>query len=112
MTSPGDGRPWTAGPDWLSLRVRLTPHAGRDSLDAVIALADGTLVLGARVRALPQDGEANAALIALLSRALKIPRSAIRLVGGATSRIKDLRVEAAPEQIVRAIERLSAVPPG
>jgi len=42
--------------------VRLTPKGGRDSIDGVDTLADGTAVLKARVRAAPSEGEANAAL--------------------------------------------------
>jgi uncharacterized protein (TIGR00251 family) len=40
----------------------------------------------------PVDGEANAAVIALLAKALGIARSAVEVVGGATSRRKTLRI--------------------
>ena len=55
--------PWTVTVDGLLLTVRLTPKGGREALDGIETLADGRAVLKARVRALPEDGEANAALI-------------------------------------------------
>ena len=56
-------------------------------------LADGQTVLKARVRAVPEDGKANDALIALVAKSLKIPASRARLTSGATSRHKVLALE-------------------
>ncbi|MCA3601964.1 MAG: DUF167 domain-containing protein, partial [Methylobacterium sp.] len=44
------------------LLVRLTPRGGRDALDGRQALSDGRMVPAARVRAILQNGAANAAL--------------------------------------------------
>lgn len=46
-----------------------------------------------RVTAIAQDGEANAAVIALLAAALDVPKRAITLVRGATARHKVLAIE-------------------
>ena len=54
--------------------------------------ASGRLVLRARVSAAPTDGEANAALVSLLARALGRPRRDIRLVAGAASRLKQVEI--------------------
>ncbi|KPF71179.1 hypothetical protein IP69_07765 [Bosea sp. AAP35] len=80
--------PWSLGPDGLRLAVRLTPRGGRDAIDGIETLADGRAVLKVRVRVAPTEGEANAALIALLARELDLPRSAVALVAGATARLK------------------------
>jgi len=85
-------RPWRAATDGLSLVVRLTPRGGRDALGAIETLADGRAVLTARVRAAPTEGEANAALVKLLAKALKVPARDIDLVQGETSRIKTLLI--------------------
>ena len=53
---------------------------------------DGRCVLKARVRAAATEGEANDALARLLARAACVAPRAVRLVGGATSRIKRLHV--------------------
>ncbi|MDO9247943.1 MAG: DUF167 family protein, partial [Phenylobacterium sp.] len=61
-------------------------------LDAV-----GRSYLKVRVSAVAADGAANAALIAFLSKALKRPRSALRIVSGETARVKMIEVEGATE---------------
>ncbi len=55
--------------------------------------ADGRPVLKVRVRARPVEGEANAALILLLSKTLGVARSAVSLARGGQSRLKMISVE-------------------
>ncbi len=50
-------------------------------------------VLRVRVTAPPMEGEANVAVIALLAKRLRVPRSAITLVHGYASRNKVVQVE-------------------
>ncbi|KRE15694.1 hypothetical protein ASE63_15690 [Bosea sp. Root381] len=90
------GEPWTVAGDGLRLTVRLTPRGGRDAIDGIEALADGRFVLKVRVRAAPSDGEANAALTALLAREFDLPRSAVTLVAGATARLKTVALMSVP----------------
>lgn len=68
------------------LAVRVTPGARIESLE----LADGGLA--AKVRAKPQDGAANAAVLKLIASALGIAPSRIELLRGATSREKLFRI--------------------
>ena len=79
---------WRETADGLLLSIRLTPRGGSDAIDGVETLADGREVLKVRVRAAPTEGEANAALILLLSKRLGLPRSRITLVAGASARLK------------------------
>jgi uncharacterized protein YggU (UPF0235/DUF167 family) len=74
------------GDGHVVVQLRLTPKGGRDALDGVTALSDGRLVLQARVRAAPDRGAANAAVEAVLARA-------VTLVSGHTARLKSLRVD-------------------
>ena len=53
------------------MRVRLTPRASKDGIDGLKEIADGACVQ-ARVRAVPEDGKANAALLELLAPRYKI----------------------------------------
>jgi uncharacterized protein len=100
--------PWRASADGVTLTIRLTPKGGRDSLDGVATLSDGKPVLLARVRAAPEDGAANEALIALVAGALDVRRSAVRLITGGKSRVKILAVEGdAPALAERMTEVVS-----
>ena len=100
-------RPWTPDADGIVLVVRLTPKGGRDSIDGVDTLADGTVVLKARVRAAPSEGEANAALCRLLAKALGVPPSRVDVVGGATSRVKRVKVTGDPRALGAALEKIA-----
>ena len=64
------------------LALRVTPGARSES----IAIEDGRLLL--KVRAKPQDGAANDAVLSLLAGALGVAPSRLRLLRGATSRDK------------------------
>jgi uncharacterized protein YggU (UPF0235/DUF167 family) len=88
----------------LLLAVRLTPRAGRDAVDGVGALSDGRAVALIRVRALPAEGEANAALTALLARRLRVPKSAVTIAAGHSSRVKQVRIAGDPDALAREID--------
>jgi len=75
------------------LRVRLTPSGGADRIDGVAADAAGVAHVKARVRAAPEGGKANAALEALLAKALGVARSAVGVERGATARVKSVRID-------------------
>ncbi len=103
MTSP-----CRIGNDHILLAVRLTPNGGRDAFDGVEVAADGLAHLKARVTAVPEKGKANKALVALLSKALKVPKSSISVVSGESSRQKILRIEGDPEDLQSRIEALAS----
>ena len=65
--------PWRPTLDGVVVTCRLTPKGGRDAIDGVARLSDGTSVLLARVRSAPEDGRANEALCALLAAKLDAP---------------------------------------
>jgi uncharacterized protein YggU (UPF0235/DUF167 family) len=101
-----DAAPWHVGTDGLALVVRLTPRGGRDAIDGVERLADGRAVLKARVRAAASDGEANAALVRLVAKSLKVAPREVSLVAGDTARIKRLKVAGAGPALAAALERM------
>lgn len=73
----------------MRIAVRLTPRAGRDSVDGVGE--DGSLRV--RVSAPPVEGAANEALGRLLAAELGVGRRSIVVVAGATARTKTVAVE-------------------
>jgi uncharacterized protein len=91
------------------LAVRLTPKSARDEVAGVEDFG-GSSVLKARVRALPEAGKANQALERLVARWLKLPPSAVSVVQGGKSRLKQVLIEGDPEMIARLVEaRLAAL---
>ena len=87
----GAEQPWRAGNGCVIVRVRLTPKSSIESVDGVAPSAEG-MALAARVRAVPAEGEANAAVEKLIARWLDVPKSTVRVTAGAKSRIKSLTI--------------------
>lgn len=85
------------------LPVRLTPNAARDMIDRVEQGADDAPRLRVTVTAIPENGKANAALAKLLSKKLRLPKSAIRLIAGDTNRNKTLLIEGRPDDLIDAL---------
>jgi len=82
--------------------VRLTPGASVDRIDGWDVDAEGRPVLKVRVRARPVEGEANAALILLLSKTLGVARSTVTLARGGQSRLKRIEVTGLNAATLRA----------
>jgi uncharacterized protein YggU (UPF0235/DUF167 family) len=66
-------------------------------------------VLKVRVRAAASEGEANAALIKLVAKALGVAPRDITLVAGATARLKRLKVNGAGAALAAALEKICAI---
>ena len=66
----------------MKINIKVTPHSSREE---VVKLGDEYVV---RVKATPHDGKANEAVIKLLAKYFKVPKSAVRIVSGATGRNK------------------------
>ena len=66
--------------DHVSLKVKARPKAGKDG---ILSVRSGELVIA--VRAVAEKGQANQALIRVLSEALGVPRDAVRLKIGESS---------------------------
>ena len=98
---------WAVEPGGVTLHVRLTPKGGRDVIEGVEALADGRNILKARVRAAPENGRANEALIALIASTLRAPKSSVSIRAGATSRAKTVFVAGAPALYLDALAKLA-----
>jgi len=90
--------------DGLDLFVRLTPKSSADAIDGVQVGADGAVHLAARVRAVPDKGAANAALEKLLADRLDLPKRAVGVVAGSTSRLKTVRLTGDAREIAEAVE--------
>ena len=91
-----------AGSDVSLIAVRLTPRGGADRIDGWDTDDAGRTFLKVRVRSAPVDGEANAALEAVLAKALGLPKSAVKVARGAAARLKQVAVEGLSGDEIRA----------
>ena len=103
--------PWRYSTQGISLALRVTPRGGRDGIDGIETLANGRTVVKVRVRTIAEGGEANRAVIALLSEALGVARGRVRILSGATSRLKQIAVDGDPAQLGERLRKLTAAQP-
>ncbi len=101
--------PWRHGGACVIVRVRLTPKSSKDAIDGVEATAEGP-AFKARVRAVPSEGEANAALLKLVAKWLGVGQSGLRVAKGGKSRVKSVEITGNTGDIeTRLAERLAAL---
>lgn len=79
----------------VTIDVLVQPRASRPKIGP---RHDGRIKIA--VTAPPVDGEANAAVIELLAKALGVSKSAVEVVSGAASRRKTLRIAGVSAQQV------------
>ena len=95
-------RAWcSALPGGLRLAVQITPNARKTE---VIGVLDDALKL--KLQAQPIEGKANEALIKYLSGELGVPKSALTITHGLTSKRKLIEVVSSsltPEQIAQIL---------
>ena len=88
--------------DGLLVLFKLTPNARMDEILGTMETRDG-LVIKAKVRAIPDKGKANKALIALVSKWLGIPKAQIEQKAGSKSRLKTLAVRGDVDELTKAL---------
>ena len=94
------------------LHIRATPKAQRDEVAGLVDLPSGQAALSVRVRALPDKGAANKAVVTTVAKALSLPKSDFEIIAGETSREKTLRLKtqkAPTEDVRQRLENL--IPP-
>ncbi|WP_281065469.1 DUF167 family protein [Jiella sonneratiae] len=96
--------------DGLLLFVRVTPRSAKDMVDGRVADAEGRTRLLVRVRAVPEDGKANAAVVALVAKTCGLPKSAVAVVAGLTQRQKTLRLAVSRDRLADILGRLGIGP--
>ena len=79
-----------------TIKVRVQPKSSRNQLDG---FQDGALRV--RVTAAPTEGQANAAVIAILAKTLGVSKSRLEIIRGYSSRDKVVSVDTLTDQEVR-----------
>ena len=87
--------------------MRIVTRASRDTV--VGMRGDAILV---RVTAAPVEGAANAALLRVLARSLRVPGGAVRLVGGRAAKLKLIEVDGLDKaEVMRRLDMPSGLVP-
>jgi uncharacterized protein (TIGR00251 family) len=100
--------PWRYSTEGISVAVRVTPRGGRDDIDGIETMANGRSVVKVRVRAIAEGGEANRAVTELLAKRLGVPKRDVRVLSGATSRIKQIAITGDPTKLGALLRDLTA----
>lgn len=79
-----------------TIKVRVQPKSSRNQVDG---FQDGALRV--RVTAAPTEGQANAAVIAILAKTLGVSKSRLEIIRGYSSRDKVVSVDTLTEQEVQ-----------
>jgi len=79
-----------------TIKIRVQPKSSRNQVDG---FQDGALRV--RVTAAPTEGQANAAVIAILAKTLGVSKSRLEIIRGYSSRDKVVSVDTLTEQEVR-----------
>ena len=87
----------------VRIAVRVKPRARRAAVEGIVADADGRRRLAVVLTEAPEGGRANAALIALLARRWRLPKSAFAVAAGARARRKTVMVAGDPATILARI---------
>ena len=82
----------------ITLEILVQPRASRAKIGP---MHDGRLKIA--VTAPPVDGEANAAVIELLAKALGLPKSKLEIAAGQTGRRKTVRIEGTTREQIEAL---------
>lgn len=79
------------------LTVRVQPGASADRVEDWMTDDAGRTYLKVRVRAIAEGGKANKAVEQVIAKWLGLPKSAVKVVTGAKTRLKGLQIDGPPE---------------
>ena len=101
---------WTATEDGVRLRLKVRPQARRAGIEGAVADRDGQ-VLAVSVSEAPEDGKANAAVVALLAKALGVAKSSISVTQGAAARRKTIHIAGDGARLAATLDAWKERPP-
>lgn len=89
---------FTEKDDAIIFRIRVVPRASKSE---IVGDQDGALKV--RIAAPPTGGAANAELIKLLAKTFGVAKSAVEIIGGETSKTKQIKITNAREEKLDAV---------
>ena len=73
--------------------VQLTPNSSQNRLVGLVHEVDKTISIKALVTAAPKNSKANVALIQLLAKEWKLPKSSLSIIRGTSRRKKTVEID-------------------
>ncbi|MDA1326316.1 MAG: DUF167 family protein [Proteobacteria bacterium] len=104
MRSDSQNSPVIRTEDGVTVAVRVSPGARSSRIGGTVADVDGRRALKVAVTTIPEGGKANAAVIALLAKSWRVPKSSITIQSGAAAQRKILRVKGDASDLKQRIE--------
>jgi uncharacterized protein len=95
----------TKAAEGVVVRLRVQPRASRDRLEGLWTGSDGAQALRVAITAPPEGGKANAAVIKLLAKAWRLPKTSFSITAGAAARTKTVRIAGDPSELAELLLR-------
>lgn len=90
--------------DGVTVAIRLTPKAKTNGIKGIMPRTDG-VALKVSVTEAPERNRANAALLALLAKAWRVPKSSMRVASGQTDRNKLIHIAGDPASLQKTLDQ-------
>lgn len=87
----------------VTVALRVTPGAAADRISGLVEDASGARRLKLAVTAPPDRGRANDAVVRLLARACRAPKSSLSVISGRTDRNKVVAIDGDPAALERRL---------
>ena len=94
------GSPFARVADGVRVTLRATPGGSKNAVTGFAGTASGGKALKVSVTAVAEGGKANEAVIKLLSKLWRLPKSSFTLVAGAGDRNKIVHLSGDPEALM------------
>ncbi len=95
--------PFTRVRDGVTVAVRVAPRAARQRIGEIADEANGGRVIKVSVTAPPEGGKANDAVIRLLAKAWRVPKTSLSVASGAANRRKTDHAAGDAEDLFRRL---------
>ncbi len=95
--------PFTRVRDGVTVAVRVAPRAARQRIGEIADEANGERVIKVSVTAPPEGGKANNAVIRLLAKAWRVPKTSLSVASSAANRRKTIHAAGDAEDLFRRL---------
>jgi hypothetical protein len=96
-------RPFARAKDGITIAVRVSPRSSREAIGELVAEANGAGAIKVSVTAAPEGGKANDAVIRLLAKAWRVPKTSLSVVSGHAARRKTIHAAGDGEALFRRL---------